>query len=95
MNNVLELKGKRFFQAPRNGGGEPRMNSKVLVTIDHLYRLEAQLGQIEDFWKQEKRVFSGILVSVHYNKIVAKSQNSGCCRSIGKEFPSWKLVCHS
>lgn len=78
MNNVLELKGKRFIQAPRNGGGgEPRMNSKVLVTIDHLYRLEAQLGQIEDFWKQEKRVFSGILVSVHYNKIVAKTNRIG------------------
>lgn len=32
-----------------------------------------RISQIKEFWKQEKRPFEGILISVHYNKIVAKS----------------------
>ena len=33
MNNVLELKGKRFVQASKtNSGGGATMNSKVIVT---------------------------------------------------------------
>ena len=74
MNNVLELRGKRFVQASRTGsGGGASMNSKELVTKERLLRLAEKIGQIKEFWKQERRLFDGILISVHYNKIVAKS----------------------
>lgn len=74
MNNVLELKGKRFIQASKTGsGGGAAMNSKKIVTSEHLLKLEDKLGQIKKFWMQEKRPFEGILISVYYNKIVAKS----------------------
>ena len=74
MNNVLELKGKRFIQASKTGsGGGASMNSKKIVTREQLLRLIERISQIKDFWKQEKRPFEGILISVHYNKIVAKS----------------------
>lgn len=74
MNNVLELKGKRFVQASKsNKGGGPAMNSKKVVTSEQLLKLEAKIDQIKEFWKNEKRPFSGILISVYYNKIVAKS----------------------
>lgn len=74
MNNILELKGKRFVQAPKQwGGGGAAMNSKKIVTDTHLDKLQSQIDQIKQFWKTEKRPFSGILISVHYNKIVAKS----------------------
>lgn len=74
MNNVLELKGKRFVQASKTGGGGgASMNSKKIVTREQLIRLTEKIGQIKEFWKQEKRPFEGILISVHYNKIVAKS----------------------
>lgn len=74
MNNVLELKGKRFIQAPKTGsGGGASMNSKKIVTREQLLRLIERISQIKEFWKQEKRPFEGILISVHYNKIVAKS----------------------
>ena len=88
MNNVLELKGKKFVQAARNvRGGEPRMNGKELVTVKHLHRLEAQLEQIEEFWKRENRVFHGILISVHYNKIVAKTNRiSGLFQGIKSNY---------
>lgn len=74
MNNVLELKGKRFVQASKTGGGEgASMNSKKVVTREQLLRLVDRIGQIKEFWKEERRFFEGILISVHYNKIVAKS----------------------
>ncbi len=74
MNNVLELRGKRFIQASKTGsGGGASMNSKKIVTREQLLRLIKSISQIKEFWKQEKRPFEGILISVHYNKIVAKS----------------------
>lgn len=74
MNNVLELKGKRFIQASKTGNsGGASMNSKKTVTREQLLRLIERISQIKEFWKQEKRPFEGILISVYYNKIVAKS----------------------
>lgn len=74
MNNVLELKGNRFVQAPKSAsGGGPEMNSKVVVTSQKLNKLTSKLFQIKDFWIHENRPFNGILISVYYNKIVAKS----------------------
>lgn len=74
MNNVLELKGNRFVQAPKSASGcGPAMNSKVVVTSQKLKELTSKLFQIKDFWAHENRPFNGILISVHYNKIVAKS----------------------
>ncbi|OUC51963.1 serine protease [Eggerthia catenaformis] len=74
MNNVLELKGKRFVQARRNGnGGGIAMNGKNDVSTQHLLRLKSQLSQIKEFWDKETKPFEGILISVYYNKIVAKS----------------------
>lgn len=74
MNNVLELKGKRFVQAAKNvNGGGPSMNSKETVTSEKINQLMSKLCQIREFWLHEKRPFSGVIVSVYYNKIVAKS----------------------
>ena len=74
MNNVLELKGKRFVQASKsvNGGGVA-MNSQKIVTSEELLRLQSRIGKIKEFWNSEKKSFDGILISVYYNKIVAKS----------------------
>lgn len=74
MNSILELKGKRFVQESKKvGGGGAAMNSKFIVTSAHLLRLESKLRQIKKFWEQEKTPFQGVLISVYYNKIVAKS----------------------
>ena len=74
MNNVLELKGKRFVQESKKGnGGGAAINSKVVVTNNHVKKLQSKLQSLREFWKNEDKPFSGILISVHYNKIVAKS----------------------
>ena len=78
MNNVLELKGKRFVQASKDGiRGGISMNSKMNVSSEHLLRLRSKLEQVKAFWEKESKPFDGILVSVHYNKIVAKSNRIG------------------
>lgn len=74
MNNVLELKGKRFVQESKKGnGGGAAINSKVVVTNNHVKRLQSKLQSLREFWMNEDKPFSGILISVHYNKIVAKT----------------------
>ena len=74
MNNVLELKGKRFEQAAKTGGGGgAAMNSKITVTSEHILRLIERLNQLKNFWQNENQPFNGALISVHYNKIVAKT----------------------
>ncbi len=74
MNNVLELKGKRFVQASKTVfGGGPSMKSEIVVTSEQTQKLISKLLVIKDFWNKEKKPFTGILISVHYNKIVAKS----------------------
>lgn len=77
-NNVLELRGKRFVQAARSGSpGGASMNSKELVTSEKVIRLQAKIKQILKFWADETKPFDGVLISVHYNKIVAKSNRIG------------------
>ena len=74
MNNALELKGKRFVQESKKGnGGGTAINSKVVVTNNHVKKLQAKLQSLREFWMNEDKPFSGILISVHYNKIVAKT----------------------
>lgn len=74
MNNVLELKGKRFVQeSKKSNGGGAAINSKVVVTNNHVKKLQSKLQSLREFWMNEDKPFSGILISVHYNKIVAKT----------------------
>lgn len=74
MNNVLELKGKRFVQESKKGnGGGAAINSKVVVSNNHVKKLQSKLQSLREFWMNEDKPFSGILISVHYNKIVAKT----------------------
>lgn len=88
MNNVLELKGKRFEQASKKkGGGGPDMNSRVIVTSQRMKEMISKLKQIKVFWTNEKKPFQGILISVYYNKIVAKSNRiSGLFRGIESNY---------
>ncbi len=74
MNNMLELKGKRFVQASKKPGRNgASMNSRSVVTTEQLLRLASKLEQIKKFWDEEQTPFRGLLISVHYNKIVAKT----------------------
>ena len=73
MNNILELKGEFKHISRKNLSFEISMNSRIEVSCNYLERLKSQLIQIKNFWDNTKRPFKGILISVCYNKIVAKS----------------------
>ena len=74
MNNILELKGKRFIQEPRRRSfGGPAMNSRKTVSAKNVQKLIDDLKKINRFWHETPHAFKGVLLSVYYNKIVAKS----------------------
>lgn len=73
-NNVLELKGKAFVQASKiNGAFNVSINGNKTVSTEHLSSLKLKLEQIAEYWRNETRPFTGVLISVYYNKIAAKS----------------------
>jgi hypothetical protein len=74
VNNILELKGKRFIQEPRRRSfGGPAMNSRKTVSAKNVQKLIDDLKKINRFWHETPHAFKGVLLSVYYNKIVAKS----------------------
>ncbi len=72
MNEVLQLKGT--FESGKNKGnvGAPSLPKGQKVDAEHVKQLAEQLREIEQFWN-ENPVIKGALVSVHYNRVVAKS----------------------
>lgn len=74
MNNVLILKGKIQHRPRENGGfGPPVLPAKSEpVTVEKLRKIKNQLKGILDYWENDTR-FGGALITVYYNKVVAKS----------------------
>ena len=72
MNSILQLKGR--FESRKNAGkrGSARLPPNEKVSSEHLYELRAQLEDIHAYWKRDKRI-GGALVSVHYTRVVPKS----------------------
>lgn len=72
MNNVLQLKGR--FEKRNNkinfGGAKLPANKKVFA--EHLDELADDLNNVLQYWKKHKEI-EGALVSVHYTRVVAKS----------------------
>lgn len=72
MNNILQLKG--YFEQRSNPSrpGMPNLPQNALVSAKHVLELRSQLQKILKYW-EENTVIEGALVSVHYKRIVAKS----------------------
>ncbi len=72
MNPILQLKGQ--FQQKKNNTKPGPRNLPVgkVVTVKHIQSLKQQLQNIRNYWLSDLTI-QGALVSVHYSKIVAKS----------------------
>ena len=73
MNNILELKGE--FKHRKNANatfGAINLSAKEKVTSEEIGKLIIQLQELYDFWK-EKNILGGVLISVHYKRIVPKT----------------------
>lgn len=91
MNNLLQLKGT-FEQKKKTGGpGSPVLPSNVSVCTEHLIKLKNDLIRLVEFWEKES-FFSGTLISVYYNKVVAKSNRIRGLLSKGSIKPNESVV---
>lgn len=72
MNNILQLKGQFQKRKAPSGFGPVNLPKGKSVSVEHVLKLKKQLQDIVLFWSKEK-IIKGALVSVHYRKVVAKS----------------------
>lgn len=71
MNNVLELKA-RFDQKGNKGGGSRTLPEHTEVSVVHLKELRNDLFRLSNYWKKDT-FLNGALVSVYYDRVIAKS----------------------
>lgn len=72
MNNILQLKGRFEKRKNDSGFGPVKLPAKKSVTSLHLNDLAAQLIRIKEYWVKNQDI-AGAIVSVHYTRVVAKS----------------------
>ena len=72
MNSILQLKGRFEKRKNEAGFGTPKLPAKQKVTSTHMRDLKAQLMEVKAYWETNREI-KGALVSVHYIRIVAKS----------------------
>lgn len=73
MNNILTLRGNSFTQENRK---TPSKNivlpANSEVDLSHLERIHQSLLEVQDYWLNNQ-IIDGVLISVYYDRIVAKS----------------------
>lgn len=71
MNGLLQLKG-RFEKRGNEGMGPVTLPAHKKVTSEHIEELIVQLSKVKAYWS-DKDDIAGMIVSVHYIRVVAKS----------------------
>ena len=83
MNTLLTLRGKSFTQKSRNNGMGPiTIPKKAIITLEHLKYLHSALEETKKYW-EKNNIIDGILISVYYNQIVAKSNRINGYLNVG------------
>lgn len=72
MNNLLKLKGTFEQKASTNRPGSPNLPANQFIQVSKLKELLKNLKELEEYW-QGQNILPGALITVHYNKIAAKS----------------------
>lgn len=73
MNTLLKLRGKSFTQKSKKSGRGPiSLPKNSVITEQHLKYLLSSLEEVRKYWEKND-VIDGALISVYYNRIVAKS----------------------
>lgn len=76
LNPILHLKGRFEQRANPNKPGKPELPKKSVICVEHIHNLKKQLQEILKYWSKNTEI-NGALVSVHYKRIVAKSNRLG------------------
>lgn len=72
MNNILQLKGRFEKRKNDSGFGPAKLPAQQKVSSLHLKDLAQQLIKIKAYWVKNQDI-AGAIVSVHYTRVVAKS----------------------
>ncbi len=72
MNNLLQLKGTFEQVASPSRPGAPNLPAGKHVNMSKLEELLKNLSELQDYW-QNQNLLPGALITVHYNKVAAKS----------------------
>lgn len=72
MNNLLQLKGSFEQASSPNRPGAPNLPAGKFVNVSKLEELLKNLSELQKYW-QNQNLLPGALITVHYNKIAAKS----------------------
>ncbi|MCH5250384.1 MAG: S8 family peptidase [Lachnospiraceae bacterium] len=72
MNSILHLKGQFKHRKNPSVFGPVNLPKDSVVTAEHIEDLKTQLENLESYWHTDRRI-GGALISVHYKRIVAKS----------------------
>ena len=72
MNSILQLKGQFEHQNGKPGGGKRNLPVGQHLERDHVIKLITDLETLQVYWKNHTLI-QGALVSVYYNRVVAKS----------------------
>lgn len=88
MNTLLTLRGKSFTQKSRNNGMGPiTLPKNALITLDRLKHLHFSLEEVNKYW-EKNNIIDGVLISVYYNRIVAKSNRINGYLNVGGGNPA-------
>lgn len=86
MNNILMLKGNKFIQESRkNPMVQIKLPKNAEIRLSHLKKLHNSLVRTKEFWNGNK-IIDGILISVYYDRIVAKSNRISGYLDGGRNF---------
>ena len=72
MNTLLTLRGKSFTPKSAKGRGSITIPADSIVTLNHLNELYTSLERVKEYWSNNT-IIDGVLVSVYYNRVLAKS----------------------
>lgn len=72
MNNILKLKGKFINKKYDKPSGSRNISSNSTISYDILETKVEQLKLLQEFWATQN-YFDGALISVHYNRMIAKT----------------------
>ena len=72
LNNILQLKGRFEKRKNDSGFGPMKLPANQKVSSQHVLELKKQLENIREYWIRNRDI-EGALVSVHYTRVVAKS----------------------
>lgn len=91
MNNLLQLKGQFEQASSKSRPGPPKLPTGKSVKVTQLEFLLSNLIELKGYWEKQ-RLLPGVLISVCYNKVAAKSNRVQGLLGKGSIKPSESIV---